>query len=58
VNGESVKQIGQALGISVNTVKRHLSSLYLKLDAPCRVVAVRKLIHLQAIKGGQQSLPL
>ena len=41
--GQSNKEIGAALYISVNTVKYHLKNIYLKLDANNRVQALQKL---------------
>ncbi|MFT3891438.1 MAG: helix-turn-helix transcriptional regulator [Anaerolineales bacterium] len=41
--GKSNKQIGQALGISENTVEFHLRNLYVKLKVNSRIEAVLKL---------------
>jgi LuxR family maltose regulon positive regulatory protein len=40
------REIAQALGISVLTVKRHTGNLYAKLDSPGRREAVRKAVSL------------
>ena len=40
VRGLTNDEVAAALGISVNTVERHASSIYRKLDVPGRAAAV------------------
>lgn len=48
-SGQSNKEIAQALHVSPNTVKTHLSNLYEKLQVSQRVQAVQKAKDLQLI---------
>ena len=41
-SGQSAKELARTLGISPNTVKTHLASLYEKLDVQKRVQAIEK----------------
>ena len=41
--GKSNKQIAQSLFVSVNTIKTHLSNLYVKLDVNSRIHAIIRL---------------
>ena len=48
-NGQSNKQIADALHVSPNTVKTHISKLYEKLEVGQRVQAVQKAKDLRLI---------
>jgi DNA-binding NarL/FixJ family response regulator len=45
-NGKTNQQIAEELFISVNTIKKHINSSYLKLDATSRTAAIAKLRDL------------
>lgn len=49
VDGKSNKQIARDLGLSPNTIKTHLASLYIKLGVSNRTQAVTKAIKLSLI---------
>jgi len=44
-NGQRVRQIADAMGVSVNTVKFHISNIYVKLGAASRREAVQLYEH-------------
>jgi DNA-binding CsgD family transcriptional regulator/GAF domain-containing protein len=46
------REVGEALGISTNTVKRHLKNIYSKLGARGRTDAVRQAIVAQELDSG------
>ena len=48
-SGKSIKELGRELGVSPNTVKTHVASLYLKLDVQKRVNAIEKARELALI---------
>lgn len=45
-NGKTNNQMADAFYISVNTIKAHIKSAYLKLDASSRSVAIKRLREL------------
>ncbi len=45
-NGKTNQQIAEELFVSVNTVKKHINSAYLKLDAATRTTAIARLREL------------
>ena len=47
--GGSNKDIARAMGVSPNTVKSHIASLYSKLDVSSRVLAIEKARFLSLI---------
>ncbi len=49
VDGQSNKEIARSLGVSPNTVKTHMASLYAKLSVSKRVLAVQKAKALHLI---------
>lgn len=56
--GLTNKEIAQALVISVNTVKRHLKSVFAKLDVDTRAAAVAKAVSRAALPGQQRPADL
>ena len=50
-SGMSNQQIAQTMFVSENTVKKHITSLFLKLDVERRTEAVRKARDLSLVKG-------
>jgi DNA-binding CsgD family transcriptional regulator len=48
-NGLSNQQIAESLFVSENTVKKHISSLFLKLDVGRRTEAIRKARELRLV---------
>ncbi|MBW8841876.1 MAG: response regulator transcription factor [Sphingomonadales bacterium] len=49
-SGQSNKELARELGVSPNTVKTHLSSLFAKLDVDRRVKAIEKARFLSLIE--------
>jgi DNA-binding CsgD family transcriptional regulator len=49
-SGQSNKELARKLGVSPNTVKTHLSSLFAKLDVDRRVKAIEKARFLSLIE--------
>lgn len=47
--GKTNQQIAEALSVSVNTVKKHINSAYVKLDVLSRTTAIARLRELMAI---------
>jgi DNA-binding NarL/FixJ family response regulator len=47
--GQTNQQIGDTLAISVNTVKKHINSAYLKLDVVSRTTAIARLRELMLL---------
>jgi DNA-binding NarL/FixJ family response regulator len=44
--GYTNQQIAEKIGISINTIKKHINSSYLKLDVSTRTTAVARLLEL------------
>jgi DNA-binding NarL/FixJ family response regulator len=44
--GKTNQQIADLIFVSINTIKKHLNSAYLKLDAPTRTKAIARLLQL------------
>ena len=45
-DGKTNQQIGEALAVSVNTIKKHINNTYLKLDVISRTTAIARLREL------------
>ncbi|MEJ7739273.1 MAG: response regulator transcription factor [Chitinophagaceae bacterium] len=44
--GKTNQQIAENIFISINTIKKHINSAYLKLDVPTRTTAIARLLEL------------
>ena len=44
--GKTNQQIAEQINISINTVKKHINSAYLKLDVPTRTKGIARLLEL------------
>jgi DNA-binding NarL/FixJ family response regulator len=47
--GKTNQQIAEKIAISINTIKKHINSAYLKLDVATRTSAVARLLELTAM---------
>lgn len=47
--GRTNQQIADAIAISINTIKKHINSVYLKLDVTTRTKAIARLLELMTI---------
>ena len=47
--GKTNQQIAEKTAVSINTIKKHINSAYLKLDVPARTSAVARLLQLMAM---------
>jgi RNA polymerase sigma factor (sigma-70 family) len=47
--GKTNQQIAEQINISINTVKKHINSAYLKLDVPTRTKGIARLLELMVM---------
>lgn len=47
--GKTNQQIAEKTAVSINTIKKHINSAYLKLDVPARTSAIARLLQLMVM---------